>query len=271
MQAVKVSLLKLQPHLAFIIGVIYRHPTQAFPPFQDKFIKLITHLQNKNCEYLIGRDFDCNLLKYHEQPNVTNFVDSLASCGCISLINNPTRFSKNCTPSLLDHIYTNICDKKRINNAGITIYDISHHLPVFVNLRLHHPTQQKIKPKFRCMKHFDPNTFLTDLSHNLNNLNPEAGEVTLSDKFVVFKDTLDKHAPYRYASRNEERSFNKPWLTKGIITSIAKKNPLYRKQLTTNNPNIIRQYKTYRNKLTHSKKSPNKLIINKLSKNAIMI
>jgi len=35
--------------------------------------------------------------------------------------------------------------------------------------------------------------------------------------------------------------------------SIAKKNTLYRKQLTTNNPNIIRQYKTYRNKLTHLK------------------
>jgi len=35
------------------------------------------------------------------------------------------------------------------------------------------------------MKHFDPNTFLTDLSHNPNNLNSEAGEVnTLSDKFV---------------------------------------------------------------------------------------
>ena len=58
------------------------------------------------------------------------------------------------------------------------------------------------------MKHFDLNTFLTDLSHNLNNLNPEAGEVnTFSDKFVkVFNDTLDKHAPYRYASRKEQRS-----------------------------------------------------------------
>ena len=74
---------------------------------------------------------------------------------------------------------------KKQNNAGITIYDISDHLPVFVNFKLYHPTQQKIKPKFRCMKHFAPNTFLTDLSHNLNNLNPEAGEVnTLSDKFV---------------------------------------------------------------------------------------
>jgi len=96
------------------------------------------------------------------------------------------------------------------NNAGITIYDISDHLPVFVNLKLYHPTQQNIKPKYRYMKHFDLNTFLTDLSHNLNNLNPEAGEVnTFSDKFVkVFNDTLDKHAPYRYASRKEQRSVN---------------------------------------------------------------
>jgi len=105
------------------------------------------------------------------------------------------------------------------------------------------------------MKHFDPNTFLTDLSHNPNNVNPEAGEInTLSDKFSkVLNDTLDKHAPYCYTSRKEQRAFNKPWLTKGVLTSIAKKNTLYRKQLTTNNPNIIRQYKTYRNKLTHLK------------------
>jgi len=131
-------------------------------------------------------------------------------------------------PSLLDHINTNICDEKRMNNAGSTIYDISDHLPVFVNFKLHHLTQQKIKPKFRCMKHFDPNTFLIDLSHNLNNLNPEAGEANkLSDEFVkIFNDTLDKHAPYRYVTRKEQRSFNKPWLTKGILTSIAKKYSL---------------------------------------------
>jgi len=67
----------------------------------------------------------------------------------------------------------------------------------------------------------------------------------------VFNDALDKHAPYCYAFRKEQRSFNKSWVTKGILTSIGKKNTLYRKQLTTNNPNIIRQYKTYKNKLTH--------------------
>jgi len=102
------------------------------------------------------------------------------------------------------------------------------------------------------MKHVDPTIFESDLSLKLNNLNHEADDVnTLSDEFVKsFNDTLDTHAPYHYASKKEQRSFNKPWLTKGILTSIAKKNALYRKQSTTNNPNIIRQYKTYRNKLT---------------------
>jgi len=105
-------------------------------------------------------------------------------------------------------------------------------------------------PKIFASKHC-----LSDLSLKLNNLNPEADDVnTLSDEFVKnFNETLDTHAPYHYASRKEQRSFSKPWLTKGILTSIAKKNTLYRKQLTTSNANIIKKYKTYRNRLTHLK------------------
>ena len=85
----------------------------------------------------------------------------------------------------------------------------------------------------------------SDLSLKLINLNPEADDVnTLSDEFVkIFNDTLDTHAPYPYASRKEQRSFNKPWLTKGILTSIAKKNTLYRKQLTTNNQILLENTK----------------------------
>jgi len=91
------------------------------------------------------------------------------------------------------------------------------------------------------MKHFDPTIFVSDLSLKLNNLNPEADDVkTISDEFAKnVNDTVDTHVPYLYVSGKEQRSFNKPWLTKGILTSIAKKNALYRKQLTTNNPNII--------------------------------
>jgi len=69
--------------------------------------------------------------------------------------------------------------------------------------------------------------------------------LTLKVMNVVFDETVDTHAPYCYASRNEQRSKNKPLLTKGILTSIAKKY--------TENGYTIKEYKTYRNKLTHLK------------------
>ena len=45
----------------FITGVIHRHPTYAFQPFQDGFVKLVTHLENNNYDYLIGGDYNINL------------------------------------------------------------------------------------------------------------------------------------------------------------------------------------------------------------------
>jgi len=48
----------------FIIGVIYCHETHAFKPFQDEFVKLVTHLHNNNSDYLIGGDYNISLIKY---------------------------------------------------------------------------------------------------------------------------------------------------------------------------------------------------------------
>jgi len=45
----------------FIIHVIYRHPAYASQPFQDEFVKLVSHLQNNNYDYLI-RDYNINLI-----------------------------------------------------------------------------------------------------------------------------------------------------------------------------------------------------------------
>jgi len=56
---------------AFFIGVYYRHPTYAFQPFQDEFVKLVTHLQNHNYNYLIGGDYNIDLIKYQENTNVS--------------------------------------------------------------------------------------------------------------------------------------------------------------------------------------------------------
>ena len=45
---------------------------------------------------------------------------------------------------------------------------------------------------------------------------------------LMFNYIRDQHAPLRFASRKETRSFHKPWLIKGLLTSISKKNALHK-------------------------------------------
>ena len=47
------------------------------------------------------------------------------------------------------------------------------------------------------------------------------------------------------------RSIAKPWITKGIRVSIAKKNKLYKKYLKSKNNYYFSKFKIYRNKLNH--------------------
>ena len=39
---------------------------------------------------------------------------------------------------------------------------------------------------------------------------------------------VDKHAPIRLASQSKQRQLNKPWLTKGILKSVKRKQKMYR-------------------------------------------
>jgi len=125
------------------------------------------------------------------------------------------------------------------------------------------------------MKHFDPTIFVSELSLKRNNLNPEADDVnTLSDEFVkIFNDTLHTHALYRYASRKEQRSFIKPWLTKGMLTStvLQKIIPSTESSWLQTTQILLENTKLTEIGLPIQKKSPNKIIINMLSQNAIMI
>jgi len=104
-----------------------------------------------------------DLIEYNSSNAITDYINCLLSCGCVSLINKPTRFSTNCAPSLLDHIYTNIIDEQQINDVGIALFDISDHLPVFINLSFSFTACENNKPKIRCVKNFNPEQFLLDL------------------------------------------------------------------------------------------------------------
>jgi len=93
---------------------------------------------------------------------------------------------------------------------------------------------QKYRPKIPCLKIFDLLSFLEDLNTalfdlDLQNQNNSDINITCNNFILMFNNILDQHAPLRFASGKETRSFHKPWLTNGLLTSVSKKNALYKK------------------------------------------
>ena len=109
------------------------------------------------------------LTLYKANKRVATYIETLLSNGCNSLINNPTRFSFNSKPSLLDHIYTNNISNGK--ECGICLYDISDHLPVFVLIKnCKSIISNDIAAYTRCMRNFNPELFLDDLTANFTKL-----------------------------------------------------------------------------------------------------
>ena len=75
---------------------------------------------------------------------------------------------------------------------------------------------------------------------------------TLFDQFYSeITNIVDKHIPLRQLSTREIKQMTKPWITKGLQTSIKIKNSIYRKFLRTKSPYYHIRFKYYRNKLNH--------------------
>ena len=64
---------------------------------------------------------------------------------------------------------------------------------------------------------------------------------------------VEKHAPKRKLSRNQQRLLKKPWLTRGIVKSIKSKHTMYTTHFLSNDPVKIAEFKKYSNKLNQLK------------------
>ena len=214
-----------------VIGVIYRHPKQNLNRFHLSFEKVLELLSCKNVTYYIGGDFNINLLQ--NENKVKGYIDMTYSLGAIPLITHPTRVTNN-SSSLLDHVYTNNISGE--THSYILLDDISDHMPVIVcsDLVLKHPKKYEAS-YVRDTKNFEAELFLEELSKSLHllgdtNLPININEIDIyTDKFInIFQLILDKHAPLRKRSRKELKLKTKPWITKGLLKSIHRKNCMYK-------------------------------------------
>ena len=124
-----------------------------------------------------------------------------------------------------------------------------------------------MKPTFRDYTNFAPESFKVDLNNKLiefieNDLSTANTLVldTMYDKFInIIKQAIDEHAPMKIASRKRQKLLERPWITRGILVSIKRKQKMYKTHFLSKDENLISQYRIYANKLNKlniSRKKP---------------
>ena len=145
---------------------------------------------------------------------------------------------------IIDNIFVN--NPEQVLISGNLITDVSDHFSQFCILT---STRDKIKQKQikkRDLSHFNPDSLNSDLATidwsciiktHANNV-----DELFSTFYRNFNKIINKHAPIKTLSQRRIKQFSKPWITKGIRTSIKEKNRLY--QIGDQE-----KYKYYRNKI----------------------
>ena len=167
-------------------------------------------------------------------------------------IPGPTRITSQDAPSLIDNIFLNL------NNmhcySGKLIEKVNDHLPNFLIIeKLTLELDNQDRPLKRDLKNFDEDKLVRDIEEiNLEQKTENIGQI--NQKYTFYHENImkviDKNAPLKKLTKEELKRSRKPWITKGILTSIKKKI-LLKNIIQSNDQLTFLRYKTYRDKINH--------------------
>ncbi len=90
-----------------VSGVIYNHPRRDPTQFLDYLNITLKKLTKENKLILVSGDFNLDLLAYDKHPIVEEFLN-ITFANCLQpLILQPSRYTDNHKPSLIDNIFIN--------------------------------------------------------------------------------------------------------------------------------------------------------------------
>ena len=247
------------------VGAVYRHPGQTkIIEFIDEFTNSLSDLsQNKKVYYILG-DFNINLNRDNRTNSANLYINSILSHGAIPLITKPTRISNN-SSTIIDHIITN--DSKHELQSFIVKSDLTDHYPIFCVINKNSTNNKKNIEKlfYRDKTKFCTESFCKDLQTDLDNYfshRPTLSNENFNELFNSFvhiiSHSIDTHAPLRPISRRMKKLLQKPWITKGLLTSIKKKRRMFKSHFLSGEKKKS-FYKVYSNKLTKLKTLSKKL------------
>ena len=202
----------------------------------DQLNPILTKLNNPNQEFILTGDFIINLLKVHQRPIIGEFFDSLTSKGIYPHITLPTRLAEK-SGSLIDNFFCKFSTVMEDITARILISGISDHFPYCLSIRNTCTHKIKIKSsKFVYINRLNDDNLAkfkaevqsqdleSQISHNTSS-DPNKNYEIIQN---IIQDAKDKHISRKKVKYKKRKHKKEPWVTKGIIISITRKDKLYK-------------------------------------------
>ena len=235
------------------VGVVYRPPGGNANSFNESLSKIMSSF--KCCEkvFILG-DFNFNLFNFNSSSLVKSFEETYMCKGFTPNISIDTHNKPNCRRSCIDNIFTKNIES--VIKSGTVRTDISHHRSLFAIFAMEHLDQQ---PK-------DENRVTISYSYSEGNLK-ELNSMLCSDlklmapsSFAEFQNIInnciEKTCKLKNVKTTKRNRQNNPWISMGLINSIAKRDRLYykwkkslSKQCKSGNMSLYEDYRKYWNML----------------------
>jgi len=245
-----------------LCGIMYRNPNSNNEQFLNYLNSTVEKVNQENKLCLIMGDFNFDLLKIETHPDSENFINSLGTYFFQPQILQPTRITDH-SATLIDNIFFNSLEHNII--SGNIVYDLTDHLPNFIIFDKPLNLKSGANIYKRDYSKLDEAALIHEVS-SINWLSIFPSDLEPSKMFNCFYDKIDKiidkHIPLKKLSKKETKFHSKPWITRGIKTSIHIKNKLYHKYLKTNLTYYHIKFKQYRNKINHLIKLSKRLYYN---------
>lgn len=223
----------------------YRHPNgnrEHFTYDLDNTLKLL----DVNRSWILAGDINIDLIKYHIETPVLNYVTMLMSYKLLPLITYPTRITSY-TATCIDHICVrfNNLDKYSCLTPGVLYCDISDHLPTTLCISYISRIRPKARPFVRIFGEKNCDKFINELQSLQWDqiLNHDCYDDWYSIFISRIKSLYSRCFPLKRQSRARQK--DKPWITKGLKISIKYKNRLYKKSIVKPTDHIRARYSQY--------------------------
>ena len=238
-----------------IVGCIYKHPCMAIKEFNDFLSPILEQISLENKTVILLGDFNIDLIKCSSDLMTSEFFNLICYYNFLPYITLPTRITER-SKTLIDNIFSNSTSNKII--SGNLTATISDHLPQFF---IYPEFNKKFVPRkhniYRRNNNYDKASFLKDFKEinweNIITIKDNDTNSSFDSFFQNFTKLLDKHLPLKKMSIKTFKRRFKPWITKGILKSIKKRNELHSRFMRANDIErknaLYQRFKFYRNML----------------------